>query len=84
MDVPARWVAPTIVSGVSPDSALMQEEIFGAHARMDGRILGFCVCVCVSRQRPHAGGDRWYDDEECEYVCVYIHIYHRPDPPCDL
>lgn len=30
VDVKARWVAPTIVSGVTPDSALMQEEIFGA------------------------------------------------------
>jgi aldehyde dehydrogenase (NAD+) len=32
VDVSARWIAPTIVSGVTPDSALMQEEIFGTHA----------------------------------------------------
>jgi aldehyde dehydrogenase (NAD+) len=28
-DVPARYVAPTVLRGVKPDAAVMQEEIFG-------------------------------------------------------
>ena len=54
-DDASRWIAPTVLTGVTPESPVMREEIFGPVLPvMTWRDIGVCIEYITSHEKPLA------------------------------
>ena len=54
-DEASRWIAPTVLTGVTPESPVMREEIFGPVLPvMTWRDIGTCIEYITSHEKPLA------------------------------
>lgn len=54
-DDASRWIAPTVLTGVTPESPVMREEIFGPVLPvMTWRDIGTCIEYITSHEKPLA------------------------------